>query len=526
MVHILKWNFIYLYGMKINIIGAGVAGLSAGCYLQMNGFDTEIFERHDTFGGLCTSWKRSGYTFESGLQWVLGSGKSNPFYQLWSELIEMDSLHFVNHEVRMDIETKDHEDVFGSKVFHLYTNLDRLKKYLISIAPGDEKMIGKLIGSMHKMQSYQIPPSIKSVPQLLPWYRKIVLIRHLPLLIFLHHEKRETNFTFAEKLHNPFLKEAFRLLFDGEELPLLIITMPLAFSDLKGTGYPIGGSAGFVGDLEKKYSALGGKIRYKAEVEKIFVVNNQARGILLKSGESVSSDFTISAADWNFTVFKVLHGKYVDKTILELQREEKLKVYYSVVIVSLGVAATYLHEPHFLRFPLEKVLKSPDGTEYERMEIHINNYDPSSAPAGKTVVSISFYTKNADYWIDLRNNDYESYLSEKDKFSQIVVDLADNKFKGLKEKAEVVDVATPATFHRYTNNWKGSVQGWLPGKNLIAPSPVKTELPGLKNFYLAGQWTIPGGGLPVAIKSARDVAQKICHQAKVVFRIPDKSTSR
>ena len=54
--------------MKVNIIGAGVAGLSAGCYLQMNGFETEIFERHSTFGGLCTSWKRGGYTFESGLQ--------------------------------------------------------------------------------------------------------------------------------------------------------------------------------------------------------------------------------------------------------------------------------------------------------------------------------------------------------------------------------------------------------------------------------------------------------------------------
>jgi phytoene dehydrogenase-like protein len=78
-----KW--ITFTHMKVNIIGAGVAGLSAGCYLQMSGFETEIFERHDTFGGLCTGWQRGGYTFESGLQWLLGSGSSNPFYQLWSE---------------------------------------------------------------------------------------------------------------------------------------------------------------------------------------------------------------------------------------------------------------------------------------------------------------------------------------------------------------------------------------------------------------------------------------------------------
>ena len=43
---------------KINIIGAGISGLCAGCYLQMNGFETHIFEKHDIPGGLCTSWEK------------------------------------------------------------------------------------------------------------------------------------------------------------------------------------------------------------------------------------------------------------------------------------------------------------------------------------------------------------------------------------------------------------------------------------------------------------------------------------
>jgi len=46
------------------IIGADVAGLSAGCYGQMNGYDTKIFELHTLPGGLCTSWKRKGYVFD------------------------------------------------------------------------------------------------------------------------------------------------------------------------------------------------------------------------------------------------------------------------------------------------------------------------------------------------------------------------------------------------------------------------------------------------------------------------------
>ncbi len=46
---------------SIIIIGAGMAGLSAGCYAQMNGYTTHIFEQHGSPGGVCTSWKRKGY---------------------------------------------------------------------------------------------------------------------------------------------------------------------------------------------------------------------------------------------------------------------------------------------------------------------------------------------------------------------------------------------------------------------------------------------------------------------------------
>jgi phytoene dehydrogenase-like protein len=53
---------------SILIIGAGVSGLSAGCYAQMNGYRSQIFELHSIPGGLCTSWKRRGYVFDGGVR--------------------------------------------------------------------------------------------------------------------------------------------------------------------------------------------------------------------------------------------------------------------------------------------------------------------------------------------------------------------------------------------------------------------------------------------------------------------------
>ena len=43
------------------IIGAGVAGLTAGCYAARAGYRTTILEMHDLPGGLCTSFGLPGH---------------------------------------------------------------------------------------------------------------------------------------------------------------------------------------------------------------------------------------------------------------------------------------------------------------------------------------------------------------------------------------------------------------------------------------------------------------------------------
>lgn len=56
--------------IRVAIIGAGVAGLSAGCYAQLNGLQSEIFELHGIPGGLCTSWERKGYLFDGSIRYL------------------------------------------------------------------------------------------------------------------------------------------------------------------------------------------------------------------------------------------------------------------------------------------------------------------------------------------------------------------------------------------------------------------------------------------------------------------------
>jgi len=75
----------------------------------------------------------------------------------------------------------------------------------------------------------------------------------------------------------------------------------------------------------------------------------------------------------------------------------------------------------------------------------------------------------------------------------------------------MTDVATPYTFWRYTRNHRGAFEGWLMTPEMMR-THVEKALPGLENFYMAGQWVEPGGGIPAVLPSGRQVVQILCHR--------------
>ena len=114
----------------------------------------------------------------------------------------------------------------------------------------------------------------------------------------------------------------------------------------------------------------------------------------------------------------------------------------------------------------------------------------------------------------------ERYDAEKKEIAIKVIDQLDKRFPGLAEQVEAIDVATPMTYERYTGNWQGSMEGWLPTTetmNMMMGKGMDKTLSGLEDFYMVGQWVEPGGGLPPAAMSGRRVIQTICKQDKKPF---------
>jgi phytoene dehydrogenase-like protein len=96
-----------------------------------------------------------------------------------------------------------------------------------------------------------------------------------------------------------------------------------------------------------------------------------------------------------------------------------------------------------------------------------------------------------------------------------VVALLDKRFPGLANQVEMRDVATPMTWVRYTGNWRGAYEGWMLTPKTLMHQWKKT-LPGLDNFYMAGQWVVLGS-MPTAVMSGRHSIQIICNKDKKKF---------
>lgn len=223
----------------------------------------------------------------------------------------------------------------------------------------------------------------------------------------------------------------------------------------------------------------------------------------------------VSAADGWTTIFDMLEGKYTDKTITAHYRKGNL--HPSNIQVSLGINRTFDGFPRTIKLVLSSPLVINDGSQYNFIDIMIYNDTKELLPQNKTLIVVQLETKNDLFWTSLRNKSMDRYKEEKNLISESIIEILDKRIGGIRNNIEIIDVTTPATYIRYTNNWRGSIQGWA-NEGIFKANPFKKELPNLKGFFLCGQWVEPGGGIPTVFKSGRELAKIICKMDRKKFK--------
>ena len=494
---------------EILIIGAGVAGLAAGCYAQMNGYRSKIFELHDIPGGLCTAWEREDYIFDGCIHYLFGSAEGQPFSNIWQELGAIHKRQMIHHEEFMRVTAPDGRTLIG------YCDPDRLESHLKELSPQDHKVIEEFAQGIRVFKNFDLSAlSAKPRSLMTPEDGRKMGKKMLPFVIPLARWGLLSAQDFARRFKDPFLRRGIALMFAWEQIPLMAGLSLLAYMGQHNAGFPAGGSLEFARAIERRYLELGGEIHYKSQVERILVETtgkrgeDRAAGVRLYNDSEYRGDYVISAADGRATIYEMLGGKYTNPKIDNTYEEGHLPI-HSIVQVSLGVNRDLSQEPHWVTYLLEKPVTIAGK---EQREIGVKHYcfDPSLAPAGKSAIEVML---PSDYGYWQRIYGHKLYDTEQIQVANQVIEQLERIYPGIREQIEVTDVATPLSYERYTGNWRGSTCGWLLTKStmkLMLLGMSKT-LPGLKNFYMAGQWVEPGGSVPLAALSARNVLQLICH---------------
>jgi phytoene dehydrogenase-like protein len=475
---------------KIIIIGAGIAGLSAACYARMNGYEAEIYEMHDKPGGLCTSWKRKGYTIDGCIHWLIGSNSISYFYKLWSELGAVQGRQMLYHNIFYRHTGSD------GKTLVVYCDTDKLEAHLKEISPADSTTIELLCRLIRRFAKFQMPIEkpyelynfldiARLVIKMIPFYRDMNFCNQI------------TIGEFAQRFKDPFLREVFPTILWEKDQPLLNLVVTLASLHAKDGGFPQGGSLEFARAIERRCLNMGAQIFFR-----------------LADGKEIGGDYIISAADLRTTLYEMLDGKHIDAIHQELF--QSCKLFPSMVQVSFGVNMDLSSQPECLG----ECYKTSFLQNWKADWTVVKNYcfDPTLAPPGKSVVVAGFTSDHYQYWEKLAA-DKDAYRAEKEKIAAAFADELERKYPGFKSAIEVTDVATPLTYVRYTGNWKGTFMTWV-----ISPDKakrfrtIKKTVPGLDNFWLSGMWVQPPGGLPTGAMTSRHIIQMICRKDKKRFQ--------
>ncbi|HTY47708.1 MAG TPA: FAD-dependent oxidoreductase [Methanomassiliicoccales archaeon] len=230
------------------VIGAGIAGLSTGCYARMNGYDVQVFEKHDKPGGMCTSWVRKGYTFDYCIHNLIGSSGTAKAHRYWAELGALSGIEVLTFREMVQL-----EDQKGNRV-DIVSDVDALERRLIERVPADADLVREYVSALRKLRKVEVMALMLDL-------RPLDQLSLLPKLGLFKKLGSITAAQFSDKFQDEFLRRSFRYVQYGiPEIPMIAHVGMFAAVISGDGGWPRGGSLTLSRNIEKRFPGLRGQV--------------------------------------------------------------------------------------------------------------------------------------------------------------------------------------------------------------------------------------------------------------------------
>jgi all-trans-retinol 13,14-reductase len=487
------------------IIGSGLGGLSSGAAFARQGFKALVLEQHDKAGGYATSFKRpGGFEFDVSLH-STSVGERNGLHNLIPGFPEITEVEFVPHPFLYRAIFPDHDIRVPNRNLPGY--LDQLTRAF----PEEKEGIIGLFDEMKQLS--------QELNRLVSGSSNVDMSR---FPIEFPHVVRFSGSTWGqivdEKIKNAKLKGIISSLWAYYGLPpSKLASIYYAFPTygyLTGGGfYPKGRSQTISNALVNFIEARGGKVLMGSRVEKILVKDGAAYGVKMADQHEFTGKVVVSNANAYDTFHTLLDRD--DHLKDYLARMDGFSVSLSSFQVFLGlkrdlVLQLKLTDTELFYSPtydMEAAYQGALNADESNPGFGLMLYDnlfPGYSPQGKNTLSLvtlqgydHWKPYEAGYW---SGNKHE-YRAEKERVANLLIRQAERiVLPGLSQAIEVKEIGTPLTNVRYTRNYRGAIYGWDQTLDNSNPRRLPHTTP-IKNLYLAGAWTSPGGGYGAVIAS-------------------------
>ena len=488
---------------KVVVIGAGISGLSAGIYAARSGFDVTILEQHNIAGGLSTSWSRKGYYFEGGMHWLTGSSPKMPLNKIWHETGALQDNNPI--ELRDPLYTLIDEN---GKKLSLYRNLPQMRQALIEYAPEDKGMINKMCRAVKDFTNFHMPvldtrgcqcrTPVKINP--MEFIKMLPAVMRVPGLVKISYAE------YVSKFKNKNLRHLLSSVI-GYRYNALSFIYTLGSFASGDCGYPAGGSIRMANNMLETYQKLGGKILFRTKAENIHVEDYEVRGVVVSDGRGgeereIEADAVIITQDAR-AVVDCLFDTMIDEPWVNTMRHEA--VTEQNLFIGLGVKADLSRLPYSCVFPLEKPFEYA-GRKWTELRVYNYSAYKDHAPDGCTTLTCLLLGESYYFWKAAKADG--TYKDKKKELGELFVKELSKFIPEVGSALEVIDVATPCTYERYTGSYEGSwMSVWQKGgKQRNYPQYLES----IWGVYFAGQRLQMPGGLPIAVYTGRQAVQNLC----------------
>ena len=464
----------------IVIIGSGMGGLVCADILGREGYRVCVLEKNKQIGGCLQTYVRDKVIFDSGVHYLGGLAEGQNLYQVFKYLGIIDKLKLQKLEEdvfdKIIIENDDKEYVFAQ-------GYENFIQHLLKDFPAEEKGL-RMYCDM-----------IKEVCSKFPLYnlRTGGDMNEKATVLEIDTRAFIESVTTDKKLQTVLAGNNMLYVLQSDKTPFYVHAMILN-SYIESSWKCIDGGSVIGKLMAKNIREQGGEIHRNAEVTKIIVEDGKVNAVQLKDGSNVYGKTFIS----NMHPVKTL--ELTETTLIKNAYKHRIKSLENSIG---GFVINIIFKKKSLKYVKHNYYYLKDGHVWNLIDYTEANWPlcyalffSASSRSGEFAESMTIlaYMKYEEVkqWENTVNTVSkeaergEAYEAFKKRKAELVINLVEEKFPGLKDCIKSYYTATPLSYRDYIGNDDGSMYGIVkdyrnPLKTFISP---RTKLP---NLYLTGQ---------------------------------------